>query len=352
MRYQSEISSMMPIVSVVLPVFNAEKYVKEAVQSILDQTFPDFELIIINDGSTDSSLRILEQFKAQDERVILISRENKGLVHTLNEAISIARGQWIARMDADDVALTNRFARQLEWLDETDADICGSWVRLFGTVDERILKHPQTDAAIKMELLFGTPFAHPAVMLKTELVKKLRYDKAWEKCEDYDLWERASRAGWKMTNVPEVLLLYRQHDSQISTTAASYQQQLTQKIRCRYWYFIFDSMKLEIKWIEEVLKLREHLPLKPNMNDVDSAFNELLQRSSGEARATIFDHATRLYFRAAGGCLNTVIRWSAINSRFGKNSGFFNKITMLFLSLLRANPDGFIFIFLKKINMR
>jgi hypothetical protein len=252
-------------------------------------------------------------------------------------------------MDQDDIALPYRFERQLQWLEQTSADICGSWVKFFGTADKRILKHPQTDSALKMELLFGCSFAHPTVIMKTELVKQLRYDKDWEKCEDYDLWERAAHIGWKMTNVPEVLLMYRQHEAQISTTTSAMQQQLTQKIRRRYWEFVFDSMKLEKAWIDEVLKLREPLSPQSNMNVVDSVFVELLQRSQGETRETIFDYATRLYFRAASTCPDVAARWSKLHKDFGFGFAKGTKTKLLLLSVFRIHADSRLFELLKKL---
>jgi glycosyltransferase involved in cell wall biosynthesis len=341
---------ILPVISVAMPVYNGERYLAAAIDSILSQTCNDFELIIIDDGSTDNSAQVLREYQKQDSRIRLIVRENRNLATTLNEIIDLARGKWIARMDQDDIALPHRFERQLQWLDQTGADICGSWVRLFGSSTNHILKHPQTDAAIKMEILFSTPFAHPTVMMKTELVKKLHYDKTWEKCEDYDLWERAARAGWKMTNVPEILLLYRQHSSQISSSAFAYQQLLTQKIRRRYWGFIADSVKLEYKWIDEVLKLRESSLPKSNMDDVDSALIELLQRNVGEARATIFDHATRLYFRAAVNCPNVATRWGRLNKIFGYDFALTTKIKLWLLSKLRVRPGSIFFEMMKKLN--
>lgn len=349
---QLNCDQIIPTISVVLPAFNAEKYVCEAVQSIIAQSFTNFELIIINDGSTDGTWAILEALRKRDSRIILISRENKGLVESLNEGVDLARGKWIARMDADDIALPHRFERQLRCLEQTGADLCGSWVKFFGTTDRRIIKHPQTDEAIKMGLLFGSPFAHPTVMMKTELVKQLRYDKAWEKCEDYDLWERAARAGWKMTNVPEILLLYRQHDAQISTNASTYQQLLTQKIRRRCWELVSDSMKLKKEWIDEVLKLRESSPAKPNMNDVDSVFIELLQQNQREARATIFDHATRLYFRAAIDCPDVVSRWSKLHKKFGVGDAKGVKLKLWLLATLHVRSDSKLFNYLKWIYFR
>lgn len=344
--------SIAPTISVAMPVYNGGRYLAEAIDSILAQTFYDFELIIIDDGSTDDSLQVLREYEQRDPRIRLIAQENKNLATTLNDIVDLAHGEWIARMDQDDIALPQRFERQLQWLKETDSDIAGTWAKLFGTADKRILKHAQTDSAIKMELLFGSPFAHPTVMMKTKLVKQLRYDKAWEKCEDYDLWERAARAGWQMTNVPEVLLLYRQHEAQISTSASTFQQLLTQKIRRRYWEFVSEPMRLEKGWIDEILKLREPSPPKPNMNDVDSAFVKLLQSSHGEARATIFDHATRLYFRAAADCSDVVARWSRLNNRFGKDSALGTKFKLLMLRVFRVQANSAIFTRLKTMYFR
>lgn len=343
-----EVENMVPLISVVLPVYNGEEYLAEAIDSILEQTFSNFELIIIDDGSTDSSLAILKRYQKLDGRIRLIARENRNLATTLNDTIDLARGEWVARMDQDDIALPHRIERQLQWLEQTGADICGSWVKLFGTADKHILKHPQTDQAIKMELLFGTPFAHPSVMMRTALAKTLRYDKVWEKAEDYDLWERAVHAGWQMTNVQEVLLLYRQHTTQITTHTSSQNHILSQKIRRRYWQFVSKTMRLHQDWIDEVLKIREPSPSNINMDYVDSAFTELLQHAQGEARDTILDHATRLYFRVAAGCPDVVVRWSNLNKKYGVGFAFGIKLKLWVVSVLHIRPGSDIFRRLKK----
>ncbi|MDD2774383.1 MAG: glycosyltransferase [Gallionella sp.] len=340
-----------PLISVALPVYNGEAYLAEAVDSILAQSFTNFELIIIDDGSTDDSLRVLREFEKRDARIRLVARENRNLATTLNDIIDMARGKWVARMDQDDIALPHRFARQLAWLTQTEADICGSWALLFGAASHRVLKHPQSDAANKVELLFGCAFAHPTVIMKTELVKQLRYDKTWEKCEDYDLWERAARANWKMTNVPEVLLHYRLHEAQISNTMSPKQQALTQQIRRRYWEFVSDSMLLKKEWVDEVLKLREPSPPTVNMNVVDSVFTKLLQENQDEARATILEHATRLYFRAAATCPSVAIRWHKLNQRFGDRTGFTTVLELAFLSMFKCSPKNRFFQKLKKIHL-
>jgi glycosyltransferase involved in cell wall biosynthesis len=333
----------LPLISVAMPVYNGEEHLAEAIESVLAQSFVNFEFIIIDDGSTDRSLDVLKEYQRLDARIRLISRENRNLATTLNDIIDLAHGRWIARMDQDDIAFPDRFEKQLQWLSETSADICGSWVQFFGTRDKRILKHPQSDAAIKAELLFGCSFAHPSVMMKTELVKALRYNKEWEKCEDYDLWERAARAGWRMTNVPEVLLKYRVHNSQISTASSSRQQELTQKIRRRYWAFIFDTMGLDKIWIDEVMKLREASAVKLKMNVVDHIFMELLKQNHDEARTVIFDHVMRLYLRAAGDCPDIVKRWKAINNAFDQKVALSVIIKMSFLSLFKIRVNSLFF---------
>jgi glycosyltransferase involved in cell wall biosynthesis len=338
-----------PIISVLLPVYNSEKYIAEAIDSILVQTISNFELIIINDGSTDGTLAILKKYDAIDSRIRLISRENKGIVESMNEGIDLAQGEWLARMDADDIALPHRFECQLKWLKQTGADICGSWVQFFGTTDRRILKHPQSDIAIKVALLFGSALAQPVVMMKTTLIKQFYYNSIWENGEDYDLWVRTASAGLKMTNVQEVLLLYRQHSTQISSRGREQQQANTQQIRRRYWMFLAEAMAIKPEWIDEVMKIREPSAASPNMDYVDCAFNQLLQHSQGEARTVVLDYVTRLYFRVAANCPDVVKRWSRLNKDFGNGFGFNIKCRLWLLKVLRIDSDSPLFNSLKKL---
>ena len=336
-----------PLISVALPVYNAEKYLAEAIDSILNQTFTDFELIIIDDGSKDKSLEIIQKYQLLDSRIKVVTRENKKLVATLNEIINLASGKWIARMDQDDIALPHRFERQLAWLEETCADACGSWVKVFGAGNNQVVKHPHTVQATNLELLFGSPFAHPTVMMKTNLVRQLNYDNNWEFCEDYDLWERAARAGWKMTNVPEVLLLYRQHKTQISTVTSSVMLERAQEIRRRYWEFVSEPLKLKKECIDEVLKLREPSLPTVDMSQVNLVFETLLKNNQGEAKDVIFKHATRLYFRAAAINSLTACWWFKLNRKYGKGLGLIVISKLLLLSALKIDPNSKLFLKLK-----
>ena len=205
------------MISVVMPVYDAEKYLDEAIQSILNQTYKDFEFIIINDGSTDKSLEIIEKYKRQDKRIVLITRENKGLVASLNEGIRISKGEYIARMDADDISFPSRFEEQISFMKTNlDIAICGSSVQLFNE-DENfsISRYPQKDNEIKFTLMFMSSFAHPAVMIRRVVFDTLKYENL-EYAEDYQLWTDIAIANFKMANLDKVLLKYRWHDEQIS----------------------------------------------------------------------------------------------------------------------------------------
>jgi glycosyltransferase involved in cell wall biosynthesis len=339
-----------PVISVVLPVYNGEKYIAEAIESILCQTFSDFELIVIDDGSTDETYRILSEYQVKDYRIVLISRENKGLIATLNEGVALAQGKWVARMDSDDIALPYRFERQLERLTATGADICGSWAQRFGALDKRVVRLQQTDETIRNEMLFCSPFVHPTVMMRTSLIQQLQYDPVWVAAEDYDLWERAIESGCQMTNVPEVLLLYRVHQEQVSMNSADFQQQQGQKIRQRYWMFVFNSMQLNKAWIDNALLIFISPSSELNMDIVDALFTQLLQKSDKESRVIILSHITRLYILTAADCPDIVSRWERLTREAGVESSYIIKIELLLFRLLRIRKDDLLFKLFKKLS--
>ena len=211
-----------PMVSVLLSVYNGEKYLDEAIESILNQTYQDFEFIIINDGSTDKSLEIIEKYKKEDNRIVVISRENKGLIYSLNEGISQAKGKYIARMDADDISLATRFEEQVKFMEKNlDIGICGTAVIGFGEgIKENTWKLSTADKTIKTGLLFSSCFAHPTVMIRRKLIleKKLYYDKRILHAEDFELWTRMA-IYTKFANLKIPLLKYRVLNNSITREA-------------------------------------------------------------------------------------------------------------------------------------
>ena len=200
-------------ISVIMPVYNGEIYLEDAIKSILNQTLQNFEFIIINDGSKDNSLEIIEKYASVDDRIIVINRENRGLVATLNEGINVSRGKYIARMDQDDICLPHRFAKQLKFLENNpEISICGSWIETFGD-EKHVWKLPIKHDNIKAKLILNSAIVHPAVMLRKTVFDKFLYEEEYNKAEDYALWVKIIDS-FKFYNIPEVLLKYRIHDSQ------------------------------------------------------------------------------------------------------------------------------------------
>jgi glycosyltransferase involved in cell wall biosynthesis len=219
-----------PLISVVMSVYNGEKFLGEAIQSILDQTFQDFEFIIINDGSVDNTLSIIRGFQEKDKRIILINRGNMGLIYSLNEGIEKSKGRYIVRMDADDVSFKNRFKEQIEFMDKDNIDICGSSVQLFNDKgDIKIWRYPTLDQDIKFTLLFTCSFAHPSVMIRKKVFKNLKY-KNYKNSEDYKLWTDVALSAFKMGGIDRVLLRYRSHKEQVSYKNSIMQKEQTFKI--------------------------------------------------------------------------------------------------------------------------
>ena len=225
----------MPKVSVVLPVYNSEKYLKKSIKSILDQSFSDFEIIAINDGSIDNSLSILDSF--HDKRIkIFHNIKNIGISASLNFGIQNSSGEYIARMDADDICLSNRLKNQTYFLDQNlNVDIVGSYFKTFGYTIPRKICPPLQDNQIKAGLLFNAVLGHPVVMMRKEsfLSNKLKYDSNYDGAEDYELWVRSS-SKLCFANIPQVLLLYRIHPKQISSGNRLKQINIADSIRLKY----------------------------------------------------------------------------------------------------------------------
>ncbi|HSX17896.1 MAG TPA: glycosyltransferase [Candidatus Saccharimonadales bacterium] len=207
-----------PLVSVVMSVYNGEKYLAKAMDSVLNQTFKDFEIIIINDGSTDKTQKIIDSYN--DSRVVKIKQKNKGLVASLNIGIGLARGEFIARQDADDISLPNRFEEQLVLLNRThELVLVGTNVAEINSKDKKIgqRNYPTSDAEIRMSLFTYSPFAHGSVMIRKRAIDEAGdYRQAYYPVEDFDLWGRLAQRG-PVANIEKQLYEFRVHDESISS---------------------------------------------------------------------------------------------------------------------------------------
>jgi glycosyltransferase involved in cell wall biosynthesis len=217
-------------VSVILPVWNGQSFLADSISSVLLQTFEDFELIVLDDGSDDNSLEICQQFS--DSRIRLFSHsERQGIVKTLNHGISIATGKYIARIVSDDLAVRSRFEKQIQFLESHgDYGLVGSWMELFGD-RKTTWKGPTGDTAIRLAMMFNNPFGHPSVMFRRNWQHGSPgyFDEEFTYAEDFEYWVRISSL-WKCENLPEYLTLYRTHAGQSTKSDTLERAECVQRI--------------------------------------------------------------------------------------------------------------------------
>ncbi|HOW58390.1 MAG TPA: glycosyltransferase [Candidatus Omnitrophota bacterium] len=204
----------MPIVSVVMPCYNAARFLREAVESILSQSFSDLELIVVNDASTDATKEILMEYQAKDGRVVYAEHvANRGVSESLNTGLRLVRGEFVARMDADDIAEPERLAKQVALLRrDPEIVVCGTFLTLIDENGKKIGKrdYDVDSEVIKKRFMRRSPVAHPSVVIRKQILNAhhLEYRRKYFSAEDYDLWLRLMPYG-KFANVGEPLLRYR-----------------------------------------------------------------------------------------------------------------------------------------------
>jgi glycosyltransferase involved in cell wall biosynthesis len=302
-----------PKISVIMPVYNCEAYVKEAIDSILNQTFSDFEFLIIDDCSTDSTLSIVKSYG--DPRINVIEKgQNTGYTNSLNSAILIAKGKYIARMDGDDISLPERFHRQYDFLERNpEVVICGTAIQIIGTKD--IQRHPFNHNDLKIKLCFSSVFHHPTVMIKASVLKQNFYNKEFEPAEDYELWTRLAFLG-KMANLEDVLLNYRIHSNQTSSIRKNLQDINVFKCQLLMLNKFFIEENFSINQIENVLNT-----------------SNVILKSDVVTSLSLYDY---------------VIKFNVENKIFDQNTlkiTLYNKQLFLFRNYLKNNSNSFSAIF-------
>lgn len=222
-----------PMVTVLMPVYNAAEYLNEAIDSMLDQTYSDFELLIINDGSTDESTSIINSYIDNRIRVIQHS-PNQGLIASLNEGISNSRGKYIVRMDADDISLPNRIERQVNFMEQhPDVGLCGTWFEDFGPgIHPRRIPYSNDDTVIRIRHLYQTHIAHPTAIIRKRILDEhhLRFDPEYVHGEDYHFWVEMGQF-CKFSNIPEILLRKRDHPENVSNKHAEIQRNTCNRVK-------------------------------------------------------------------------------------------------------------------------
>lgn len=257
---------MKELVSIILPVYNAEKFLYDSLNSVINQSYSNLEIIVIDDGSTDNSLSIIKCFN--DRRIKVISRENRGLIYSLNEGLNIAKGNYIARMDADDIARADRIETQLNFLlKNKNVSVVGSYANIIDEygINIGIKKKASSNFTIKTICFFGSPFIHPTIMFNRALIKEqLYYSNEFIHAEDYELWARLVVCEkFKFYNIKDTLLDYRIVNTSVSRKYETQQKKSHQDIIKKY--FLINAQHLDINKMSSLLKatiLHQKLSLK------------------------------------------------------------------------------------------
>lgn len=257
-----------PPISVVMSIYNGEGYLREAVESILNQTFTDFEFIIVDDGSTDDTWVILTEYAAQDTRIVLIRNEkNIGLTRSLNKGLASAHGEYVARQDVDDVSLPARLIKQLDTLELSQGDVCFCGAHILQTVDgvKREWRTRSTDwNLVRWRALFENSFGmHSAVMFRRDRIIALGgYDEQFTRAQDYELWDRCLAHRLNFVYFDEHLIRYRWHDASISLRNLSEQEDNARAVSLRALRRLLPySTDDELSWIRWLFLQRERQPM-------------------------------------------------------------------------------------------
>ncbi len=273
-----------PKISVILPCYNAEEYLRESIDSILNQSFSDFELIIINDGSTDSTFQIISEYK--DDRIILILNEtNLGLIRTLNIGISKSRGELVARMDADDISRPERFQKQLEYLlKHPKVGVCGTWMHMIHNQTIYKQRYLLSDQ-IKSVLLFANPIVHPSVMFRKSIFENENeiYNSNYPHAEDYALWVSLIEKT-EFAIIDEPLFEYRAHTNQVSRNFNEIQRASVKQAQ----QIILDKLQLDCTDEEKEIQFSLYIEEYQKTNNYYSSVEKWLSKLIVANQATKF----------------------------------------------------------------
>lgn len=287
-----------PLITVLMAVYNSESWLAESIPSVLQQTFKNFEFIIVNDGSDDGSLKIINQFEKKDSRIRAYNKPNSGLADSLNYGIAKARGEWIARIDADDICNVERLQKQIERARlNTNLVLIGSGLVIIDENGKKGKVHHYPDRHIRLmrSLSRGSPFfAHSSAFFKLAAVRELRgYRTQFHRSQDLDLWLRLAELG-EITCIKEPLVLIRKHDEQMSRDRTGRRQLIYSHMAMSSYYLrlmgiadpmessvdaevsnfrTFISEKLEDERFFEYQQLVDEL--KSRMSEVDGRFSKL-----------------------------------------------------------------------------
>lgn len=297
-----------PRVSILMPLYNVAPYLREAMDSILAQTFLDFELIVLDDCSPDNSAEILDTYT--DERIVRYRGEkNVGLSNVLNVGMAMARGELIARMDSDDISTPERLATQVAYLDaHPEVDLCSCGMELFGAKQETWVRETNVED-VKITALFHSPILHASSMWRREAFERvgLRFLQEMVPAEDYDMWTRAMAAGLRLVNIPQVMYLYRIHPSQ-ATTQTDKTARKDREVKSNYLRMLYPEQDMS------------DVDLLPTLmaSDLGRIKQSVVRLLEANKRAPFFEVARlerrlwNYYYRQVINCLSVGFKWRLV----------------------------------------
>jgi glycosyltransferase involved in cell wall biosynthesis len=328
----------MTAVSVVMPVFNGAAFVEEAVRSILAQTHRELELIVVDDGSTDRTPEIVDRVAREDERVRLVERKHEGHAAAANAGIALAGGDWIARMDADDVALPQRLEVQLAWAERHRVDVCGAGlVDKFGAEAGR-LWFPERHRDIERELFFRIAMLHPTMLYRPQALRGCPYrDGAGS--DDFEQ-QVALAANWRLGNVPDLLARHRVHPAQVHITHARQVRADMRAARRRHLARLFPDAAADDEDLLEKIALR--LPAD-SLDELERMADWLVRLAESDDPLV----RRRMMLRWWTCCTRATVLGPAVARLFDAHVGRFDLPSLAFprgllrlRALLRAHPGG------------
>jgi glycosyltransferase involved in cell wall biosynthesis len=282
-----------PLVSVLMPAYNSELYIAEAIESILNQSHDNLELIIFDDGSTDNTREVIQRY--QDPRIIkILSDKNYGVVRARNEMIDRASGQYIALMDADDIADLTRITKQLKSIERGDCDICGSaqWVLDEATHQTKKSKDKFTDADLRSLLAVYCGLCNSAMMGKAEIFKQFKYDTSILTSEDYYLWVQMAAAGYRFLNLRERLITYRRYSAQTSSLHLEKFKVTTIEVQKKYLELLGIPANFYPRQLPFLQRIKDGVGLLRALNQ---RFKEISLRANSEIYARFQYRRNRAY---------------------------------------------------------
>ena len=297
-----------PRVSILMPVYNVAPYLREAMDSILTQTFQDFELIVLDDCSPDNSSEILDTYT--DERIVRYRGEkNMGLSNVLNVGMAMACGELIARMDSDDISTPERLATQVAYLDaHPEVDLCSCGMELFGAKQETWVRETNVED-VKITALFHSPILHASSMWRRASFERvgLRFLQEMVPAEDYDMWTRAMAAGLRLVNIPEVMYQYRIHPSQ-ATTQTDKTARKDREVKSNYLRMLYPEQDMS------------DVDLLPTLmaSDLGRIKQSVVRLLEANKRAPFFEVARlekrlwNYYYRQVINCLSVGFKWRLV----------------------------------------